>query len=309
MTTASIFNNLIRGEDGAWSTVYGPFVLRCALQPVFRRLSPKVLDIHSFQGLVRAERNGEPFAPAHFFPLVEPNDLPEIESLLRTIHILNAGLLHRKRAMALVSFNPALYPDPTRLRVEFDRIRLAAHSAGMETDRIICDISGASGIELPRLTRHVERLREAGFRVSLTDHGAGDTDIERVRTLQPDFVRLDGDWVRDYMHNSAGFALLRVVVRQLSEHGTETILERLEEMWQVDLCEELGVSLMQGYALARPEIAPTNFNAEYPEIILPLAERDVDLPIAAQSAPPTAGHAAVKTPSQRAAPVFGKRRS
>ena len=32
---------------------------------------------------------------------------------------------------------------------------------------------------------------------------------------------------------------------------------------------ELGVTLLQGYALARPQIAPTTFNAEFPEMLLP----------------------------------------
>ncbi len=287
MHTYSIYNNMVRGDDGAWSTAYGPFVLKSALQPVFRRLSDSIFDIHSFQGLVRADRNGEPFAPAQFFPLVDPADLPEIESLLRSIHVLNTGLLHRSRALAFVSFNPSLYPDPARMRLEFDRIRLAGHEAGIEPRRIICDISGAIAVDPDQLARNVERLREAGFRISLSDYGAGDTDVERVRTLRPDFVRLDGDWVRDYMHNAAGFALLKVIVRQLSDAGTETIFERLEEMWQVDLCQELGVSLLQGYALARPEIAPTSFNEQFPEMLLPLAPERTATAIASVTAPET----------------------
>ncbi len=48
------------------------------------------------------------------------------------------------------------------------------------------------------------------------------------------------------------------------ERGIQPIFEGLEELSQVELCQELGVPLMQGYVLARPEIAPTSFNRTYP---------------------------------------------
>ena len=55
MTSNSIYAQLVKTGD-AWSTAYGPFVLRSALQPIFRRVADGLFDIHSFQGLVRAER-------------------------------------------------------------------------------------------------------------------------------------------------------------------------------------------------------------------------------------------------------------
>ena len=99
-----------------------------------------------------------------------------------------------------------------------------------------------------------------------------------------------------------------VIVRQLQDEGVQPIFERLEETWQVDLCLELGVTLLQGYALARPQIAPTTFNAEFPEMLLPPSS---------SSAPPVSGPdieaAAPLSLSRndgpaRPARVFGKRR-
>lgn len=304
MTTNSIYSQLVKHE-GAWSTAYGPFALRSALQPIFRRLPEGHYDIHCFQGLVRAERNGEAYPPSQFFPLVEPQDLPGIDSLLRSIHILNVGLLGRNRASVLVSFQPMLYTGAPELRHELDRMRLAAHEAGITPDRIICDISAANG-NVKITARAIEQLRFAGLRVSMSNYEASEHDIQDILALRPDFVRFDGDWVRDYLHNSAGFALLRVIVRQLQEEGIEPIFERLEDTWQVDLCAELGVTLLQGYALARPQIAPTSFNDEFPEMLLPpAAPFTPQAETAPAYQPPIMARA---EPALRPVRVFGKRR-
>ena len=308
MTPNSIYAQLVNAA-GAWSTAYGPFVLRSALQPIFHRVADDVFDIFAFQGLVRAERSGEAYPPSQFFPLVAPKDLPAVDSLLRSIHILNAGLLRRERALVLVSFQPQLFTDGVELRHELDRMRLVAHEGRMAPERIICDVSAGSG-NSRLLTRTTEQLRRAGLRVCMSNYEASEHDIQDVLALRPDFVRFDGDWVRDYLHNSAGFALLRVIVRQLQDEGIEPIFERLEESWQVDLCLELGVTLLQGYALARPQIAPTAFNDEYPEMLLPPST-----PATGPSAPPSESQAephAVAAPRgeplMRQTRIFGKRR-
>lgn len=308
MTSNSIYAQLVKSGD-AWSTAYGPFVLRSALQPIFRRVADDLFDIHSFQGLVRAERNGEAYPPSQFFPLVDPQDLPSVDSLLRSIHILNAGLLQRERSNVLVSFQPLLFTGAMELRHELDRMRLIAHEAALSPDRIVCDISASAG-NGKMSARAIDQIRQAGLGVSMSNYEASEHDIQDVLALRPDFVRFDGDWVRDYLHNSAGFALLRVIVRQLQEEGIEPIFERLEESWQVDLCLELGVTLLQGYALARPELAPTAFNQEFPEMLLPPA-----LPASVAPAPVNERERAnlALAPSRsevlhRPTPVFGKRR-
>lgn len=79
-------------------------------------------------------------------------------------------------------------------------------------------------------------------------------------------MKFEAGWVRDFMQNSAGAALLRVIVSQFREDGIEPVFEGLETGWQVEQCEELGVFLMQGYILAKPELAPTSFDARFPEL-------------------------------------------
>ncbi|WP_312358173.1 EAL domain-containing protein [Agrobacterium sp.] len=266
MAPKSIFSSLVREVDGTWSTAYQIFNLKSALQPIFRRTTSGALDIDSFEGLVRPHRNGEPVTPGEFFSLVEPDDIENIDSILRTIHILNTGRLNRSRARIFVNFHPGLFQTPAKMRQEVERMRLAAHEAGMTADRIVCEISEKKASDTQMVADFAYHMHDIGFRVALDDYGAGDSDIDRVKLIKPDYVKFEAGWVRDFMQNSAGAALLRVIVSQFRDDGIEPVFEGLESGWQVDLCEELGVVLMQGYALAKPELAPTSFDARFPEL-------------------------------------------
>lgn len=310
MSVEKLFTHLVRASNGAWSTAYGPFVIKTALQPLFRVLPGGMLDLDSFQGLVRPERDGDAFPPSEFFPLVDPADRPGLESLMRTIHILNAGALRRHRARIFVNFDPRIYGDERALRHEIERMRLAAHEGDMTPDRIVCELPGRTSGPAFDIDDCAARLRATGMRIALCDYGAGEMDAECVASLRPDYVKFDSHWVRDYMTNPAGFALLKVIVRQFNDSGVQAIFERLEESWQVDLCRELGVPLIQGYALARPQTAPTDFDAVYPEMLLPPAapERLDDqpaAPIAHEEQPPLAP----RDRRTNRAPAFGRRQA
>ncbi|NTJ42928.1 EAL domain-containing protein [Agrobacterium larrymoorei] len=267
MAAKSIFSNLIREADGSWSTAYAPFILKSALQPIFRRLTDGRFDIDSFEGLVRPYQGSQLLSPGQFFAQVHPDDIEAIDSILRTIHILNTGALERSRARIFVNFHPGLFRTPDKMRQEVERMRLSAHEAGMSPDRIVCEISEKSAADTRLVADFAEHMRAMGFRVAIDDYGAGDSDIERVKLIKPDYVKFEAAWVREFLRNSAGAALLRVIVGQFMDEGIEPVFEALEEEREVELCSELGVSLMQGYALARPELAPTTFNQRFPELL------------------------------------------
>lgn len=123
--------------------VHGLWHLQLEIRPA-AHLSPndeRRSRHRSFEGLVRPHRNGEPVTPGEFFSLVAPEDIENIDSILRTIHILNTGRLNRSRARVFVNFHPGLFQTPAKMRQEVERMRLTAHEAGMTADRIVCEIS------------------------------------------------------------------------------------------------------------------------------------------------------------------------
>jgi EAL domain-containing protein (putative c-di-GMP-specific phosphodiesterase class I) len=260
-----MFSNLQHQADGSWTAQYGPFVLQSALQPIFSQDQNGYLELQAFEGLIRPSRNGEPVRPAQFFPLVPAHDFAMVDSLCRTLHIFNTGALMRKRAKLFVNFYPGLFVTNTDIRREVERIVLAAHEAGLTNERVVCEITQKENDRADMLSRFVQELRYHGFRIAIDEYGAEERDVARLNLLKPDYVKFEASWVKDFLENSAGSALLRVMVEQFREQGILAIFEGLEDLRQVDLCQNLEVPLLQGYALARPQLAPTTFNEEFPE--------------------------------------------
>ena len=73
--------------------------------------------------------------------------------------------------------------------------------------------------------------------------------------MQPDIVKFDANWITRLMESGPGFALLTAMVSTFAEQGIRTVFEGIEEGWQLELAKKSGASMVQGYVLARPELA------------------------------------------------------
>ncbi|TIU80173.1 MAG: EAL domain-containing protein, partial [Mesorhizobium sp.] len=82
--------HIIRHDDGTSTGVWGIYTLQSAFQPIFAFKEGK-LSVAAFEGLIRPFRDGEPQSPAAFFGTCPAADRLHIESLTRTLHLLNAG--------------------------------------------------------------------------------------------------------------------------------------------------------------------------------------------------------------------------
>ena len=265
MSERSIFSNLVRQPDGAFTARCGPYLLQSALQPIFREQADGRLQIAAFKGLIRASIDELPCPPAEFFDQVPQAERMAVDGLCRSLHILNAGALGRRDAALLINFHAGLYETRQAIRQEVEWLRLAAHEAGLPPARIACEIRESSQDDPAGPARFAQRLHESGFSIAIDDYTGDDRDIERLQCLKPQFVTFDTAWLRRFAQNSAGLALLRVVIGQFDGRGIRAIVGGIEEPETITLCREMGGPLMQGYLLARPELAPTSFNLTFPE--------------------------------------------
>lgn len=300
MSERSIFSNLVRQPDGAFGAAYGPFLLQSALQPIFSERPDGRLQIAAFKGLIRASAGDMPCSPAEFFARVPEEERTAVDGLCRSLHILNAGALGRREAALIINFHAGLYTTPQAIRQEVEWLRLAAHEAGLPPARIACEIREHPQDELDMLASFAARLHGAGFAIAIDNYMGEDRDLARLERLKPQFVTFDTAWLRSFAENSAGLALLRVVIGQFAHKGIRAIVGGIEEPEMIALCRDMGGPLMQGYLLARPEPAPTSFNLTFPE--------DDDGPAQAPAAASvTAGSAPVENRATRPVRQFGRR--
>lgn len=252
--------HIIRHDDGTSTGVWGVFMLKSAFQPIFAFKDGK-LSLTAFEGLIRPFRDGEPQSPGSFFSTCQAGDRLHVEALTRTLHLLNAGACLPEEASIFVNFDPSVFTDRGIADNALRDMRLVLHEAGIDPHRVVCEVTEQKSASQEVLYTFIEALRANGFRIAVDDYGADESDIHRIKELRPDIVKFDAQWITQLMDSGAGFALLKTMVMNFEDQGIRTVFEGIEEGWQLELAEKSGASMVQGFVLARPEIAPTSFGA------------------------------------------------
>jgi EAL domain-containing protein (putative c-di-GMP-specific phosphodiesterase class I)/DNA-binding response OmpR family regulator len=98
-------------------------------------------------------------------------------------------------------------------------------------------------------------LKRLGPKVKLAidDAGSGFASLRHIFALQPDYVKLDIEWVHEIDRDPVRRALVSGLVYFGAETGCELIAEGIETDAELAALRELGIQLGQGYLLGRPE--------------------------------------------------------
>ena len=255
---------IIRQNDGTSTGIWGPFALKSAFQPIFAFDGGK-LSLAAFEGLIRPFRDGEAWTPLAFFNSVPAAERLHVETLTRTLHLLNAASCLPPEASIFVNFDPSIFVERSVADAALRDMRSVLQEADLDPRRVVCEVTEQKAGSEEALFVFVAALRGNGFRVAVDDYGAEDSDMNRIRELHPDIVKFDARWITRLMESGPGYALLTAMVSTFAAQGIRTVFEGIEENWQLELAEKSGASMVQGYALARPELAPTGFSAFQPD--------------------------------------------
>ncbi|HET9125388.1 MAG TPA: EAL domain-containing protein [Solirubrobacteraceae bacterium] len=128
---------------------------------------------------------------------------------------------------------------------------LAAHD--LDPDRLIIEVTETAILaDPPRAVAELERLREAGVRVSLDDFGQGQTSLRHLAALPLNVLKIDREFVADMDANPAHAAIVRSMIELGHNLGLRVVAEGVETEAVREQLREAGSDLIQGYLLSRP---------------------------------------------------------
>jgi diguanylate cyclase (GGDEF)-like protein/PAS domain S-box-containing protein len=206
-----------------------------------------------FELLLRyQDDNGDLVPPGAFLPIAERFDLiceidrwvlREAVRLLHDEH--NAG---RDVALA-VNLSGRTMGDPGL--GEYLESLLAARP--IQPGRLVIEVTETAAIvNIDRARRLAERLHALGCRFALDDFGAGFASFYYLKHLAFDYLKIDGEFVRQLVHDPTDQLVIEAVVNIARGLGTRTVAEFVGDEPTVDLLRRLGVDYGQGYHLAMP---------------------------------------------------------
>ncbi|MFC5585513.1 EAL domain-containing protein [Nitratireductor kimnyeongensis] len=250
--------HIARQDDGTVVGIWGGYTLKSAFQPIFAFREGRLL-LSAYEGLIRPFRNEQPVGPGVFFASIPDIDRLQVETLARTLHLLNGGANLSKTASLFVNFDPSHFVDAASAASALRDVQGVIKEAGISAERVVCEITEQETGSDETLIRFVRALKGYGHRVAVDDYGADSSDLKRIEALGPDIVKFDGAWTGRLLASAPGIAMLTDMVRSFAQKGIRTVFEGIETGQQLELAESCGVSMVQGFALARPQLAPGAF--------------------------------------------------
>ncbi len=127
-------------------------------------------------------------------------------------------------------------------------------AARVPTERVYFEITETAAIaHHGRAMNFISILRGLGVRFVLDDFGTGFSTFAYLKNLPVDFLKIDGEFVRDLTTNKIHEALVESINQVGHVMGIRTIAEAVEDEATLVALRRLGVDYAQGFHLARPQ--------------------------------------------------------
>jgi diguanylate cyclase (GGDEF)-like protein/PAS domain S-box-containing protein len=127
-------------------------------------------------------------------------------------------------------------------------------ASGMPPERLCFEITETAAVaNLTRARRFIATLKARGVRFVLDDFGSGLSSFAYLKNLRVDFLKIDGEFVRNLVGDSVQRALVESIHQIGHVMGIRTIAEAVEDRDTLEALRTIGVDYAQGYWIAAPE--------------------------------------------------------
>jgi EAL domain-containing protein (putative c-di-GMP-specific phosphodiesterase class I) len=223
-----------------------PFPFSMAFQPIVNVSTGKVF---AYEALVRGSGSE---TNAAVMSNVTPENLYAFDQSCRVKAITLAARLGLAETGALLSINfipGAVYSPAACLRLTLE----TADKVGFPTNQLIFEVTEREKVQdIPHLQGIINEYRRRGFRIALDDMGAAFSGLGLLSDLPVDIIKLDKALTHHLNDRAEARAIVSSMISLSEKLGVQLIAEGVEMAESYHVLRELGVSLMQGYLLARP---------------------------------------------------------
>ncbi len=105
---------------------------------------------------------------------------------------------------------------------------------------------------LSEATHFLSTLREKGCKIALDDFGSGLSSFAYLKTLPIDYLKIDGQFVKDITHDPIDKAFVESINQIGHVMGLSTIAEFVEDDEIFSVLKDIGVDYAQGYGIHKP---------------------------------------------------------
>ena len=124
---------------------------------------------------------------------------------------------------------------------------------GVSPHRLILEVTETAAVaNIPQAREFANRLGELGCRFALDDFGAGFGSFYYLKHLPFDYLKIDGEFVRNCIGTPTDQLVIKAVVQIARGLGKRTVAEFVGDEATVALLRRHGVDFAQGFHVGKP---------------------------------------------------------
>lgn len=137
-------------------------------------------------------------------------------------------------------------------------VRVAAILAeeGIPAERLVLEVTEDMLLgDVGNVTQVLGRLRELGLRVAIDDFGTGYSSMSYLSSFMVNIIKIDQSFVRNLTSSSSDQKIVRAIASMAADLELSVVTEGVETPEQLELLQQMGCRLLQGYFYGRPQPA------------------------------------------------------
>ena len=126
-------------------------------------------------------------------------------------------------------------------------------TTGVGPEQVCFEITEAAVIgNLEHARRFVGVLHGMGCKFAIDDFGSGVGSFSSLKTLELDYLKLDGSFMRNLARDSVSQTMVTAMIKLARTLNFKIIAEQVEDSAALDAARRMGVDYIQGFVIARP---------------------------------------------------------
>lgn len=211
-------------------------------------------EVFGYEGLIRGPSSSYLHSPVNLFAAADRcGMLQELDMACRRVIIrdfVKTGLPGR----LFLNVIPACLASPNfRSGTTLEFLR----EVGLSPRRVVIELTEIHPADnFEQLREALLHYRDMGFRIALDDLGEGFSGLRLWSELQPDFVKIDKYFIQDISGDPQKRQFVRSIHHIALNTGARVIAEGVETQYELETVRRIGIDLVQGYHIARPQANP-----------------------------------------------------
>ncbi|WP_150640251.1 bifunctional diguanylate cyclase/phosphodiesterase [Pseudomonas fluorescens] len=235
----------------ALSSILAQSALHSLFQPIISLSKRRIVG---YEALTRGPSNSPLHSPTALFAIArQAGRLSELEMACRH--------------SACRRFNQQKLPGKLFLNVSPESLLEAAHQPGrtlrlletfgIEPSQVVIELTEQTPTDDFQLLQNaLHHYRAMGFSIALDDLGAGYSSLRLWSELRPDYVKIDRHFIDGIHQDALKREFVGSILKIAKASRAQVIAEGIELPEELAVLTEMGVDLVQGYLLCRPQEQP-----------------------------------------------------